>query len=104
VTCSFAQREPPTTIPVKRSTLYTIAVLAALATVFFLLTAGQVREECTVCMDFRGRQNCATARAPAQEEAIQTARSTACGPIAAGMDETIACGNTQPASVQCRTF
>lgn len=86
----------------KRSTLYTIAVVAAIAALFFALTAGQAREECTVCMEFRGRRNCATASAPKQEDAVETARSTACGTIAAGMDETIACGNTPPATVQCR--
>jgi hypothetical protein len=89
---------------VKRSTLYTIAVLAAIAALFFFLTAGQAREECTVCMDFRGRTNCATASAPGRDEAIEGARSTACGPITAGMNESIACGNTQPDSVQCRTY
>ena len=87
----------------KRSTLYTIAVIAAIAALFFALTAGQASEECNVCMDFRGRYNCASASAPTQDEAIQTARSTACGPIATGMDETIACGNTQPATIQCHT-
>jgi hypothetical protein len=89
---------------VKRSTLYTIAVLAAIATLFFALTAGRVREECTVCMDFRGRrQNCATASGPTQQAALEAAVSTACGPVAAGMDETIACSNTQPTTIQCRT-
>lgn len=86
----------------KRSTLYTIAVVAAIAALFFALTAGQAREECTVCMDFRGRTNCAAASAPTREQAIEGARTTACGPIANGMDESIACGNTPPASVQCR--
>jgi hypothetical protein len=88
---------------VKPSTLYAIAGLAAIAALFFFLTAGQVREECRVCMNFRGRTNCAPAAAPTQQEAIETARSTACGPITAGMNESIACGNTPPDSVQCRT-
>jgi len=88
---------------VKRSTLYTIAVVAGIAALFFVLTAGQARHECTVCMDFRGRRNCAKASAPTEEQAIETARGTACGPIATGMDATIACGNTQPASMQCQT-
>lgn len=87
----------------KRSTLYTIAVVAGLMALFFLMTAGTVREECRVCMDFRGRTNCATAAGPTEDAAIETARSTACGPIANGMDESIACGNTPPASVQCRS-
>lgn len=88
----------------KRSTLYTIAVVAAIATLFFALTAGQAKQECTVCMDFRGGHNCAAASAVTEDEAIQTARNTACGPLAADMDATIACGNTQPTSIQCRSL
>ena len=88
----------------KRSTLYTIAVIAALAALFFVMTAGRAREECTVCMDFRGRpQNCATASGPTQQAAIEAAVQTACGPRTSGMDESIACGNTSPTSIQCRT-
>jgi hypothetical protein len=88
---------------IKRSTLYTIAVLAGIAALFFFMTAGTAREECRVCMDFRGRTNCATAAGPTQDAAVETARTTACGPITAGMNDVIACGNTRPASVQCRT-
>jgi hypothetical protein len=55
-------------------------------------------------MDFRGRTNSATASAATEEEALRNARSTACGPIAAGMDETIACGNTPPAKKECKTL
>ena len=87
----------------KRSTVYTIAALAAIATLFFAMTAGKAREECTVCMEFNGHRNCASASAPTVPEAVDAARSTACGPIASGMNETIACGNRQPTTVQCRT-
>jgi hypothetical protein len=87
----------------KRSTLYTIAVIAGIAALFFFMTAGTAREECRVCMNFRGRVNCATAAGPTREAATETARTTACGPITSGMNDAIACGNTPPASVQCRT-
>lgn len=87
----------------KRSTLWTLAAIAAVAALFFYLTAAQATEECTVCMEFRGRSNCATASAPTRDEAEQGARNTACGPIAQGMDETIACGNTPSATVRCRS-
>ncbi len=87
----------------KRSTLYTIAVLIGIAALFFFMTAGTAREECRVCMDFRGRTNCATAAGPTQGAATETAQTTACGPITNGMNDAIACGNTPPASVQCRT-
>ena len=35
-------------------------------------------------------------------EATNGAHTTACGPIASGMNETIACGNTAPALVECK--
>jgi hypothetical protein len=87
----------------KRSTLYTIAVLAGIAALFFVMTAGTATEECRVCMEYGGRTNCATAAGSTQAAATETARTTACGPITAGMNDVIACGNRAPASVQCRT-
>jgi len=87
----------------KSSTLYAIAVIAGIAALFFVMTAGTAKEECRVCMDFRGRYNCATAAGPTEAAATETARQTACGPITSGMDDAIGCGNTAPASVQCRT-
>ena len=87
----------------KRSTLYTIAVVAGIAALFFIMTAGTAKEECRVCMDYEGRSNCATAAGPTRDAAIETARTTACGPITAGMNDVVACGNRAPASVQCRS-
>jgi hypothetical protein len=87
----------------KRSTLYTIAVVAGIAALFFLMTTGSAKQECEVCMEFAGRSNCATAAGPTQEAALEGAKTTACGPITSGMNDAIACGNRAPASVQCRT-
>ena len=52
-----------------------------------------------VCMEYRGRTNCATASGTTKEEAIRTATDTACATISAGMTESIQCGRTPPASV-----
>ena len=87
----------------KRSTLLTIAVVLAIAALFFYMTTAKASQECTVCMEFRGQRNCATAVGPTQEQAREGAQTTACGPIASGMDQSIACGRTPPATVQCRT-
>lgn len=87
----------------KRSTLYTIAAVAGIAAMFFLMTAGTAKQECRVCMEYAGRSNCATAAGPTDAAAVETAKTTACGPITAGMNDVIACGNRPPASVQCRT-
>lgn len=87
----------------KRSTLITLAVIAAVIGLFFYMSTAGATEECTVCMEFNGRTNCATAAGGTPAEATETAQNTACGPIASGMNESIACGNRAPLSVQCRT-
>ena len=86
----------------KRSTLYTLAALLAVAALFFFMTTARAKVECRVCMDYHGRSNCATALGPTQEAAHEGAQTTACRPIASGMDQQIECGRTPPASVQCR--
>lgn len=87
----------------KRSTLLAIAGVLGVLALFFFMTTAKAKEECRVCVEFRGRSNCATAVGQTREQAREGAQTTACGPIASGMDETIACGNTPPATVQCRT-
>ncbi len=87
----------------KRSTVITLAVLALIIALFFYMSTASANEECTVCMEFQGRSNCATGAGSTAAEATQTAHSTACGPITSGMNESIACDNRVPVSVQCRT-
>lgn len=86
----------------KRSTLITLAVIAVVIGLFFYMSTARATEECSVCMEFNGRTNCATAAGRTPAEATETAHTTACGPIASGMNESIACGNRAPLSVQCR--
>ena len=86
----------------KRSTLITLAVIAVVIGLFFYMSTARATEECTVCMESNGRTNCATAAGRTPAEATETAHTTACGPIASGMNESIACGNRAPLSVQCR--
>ena len=62
------------------------------------LSLGQVKVE--VCMEFNGRTECRTAAAPTEEEAISTATTNACGLLASGRDQNIACSNTPPKSVR----
>ncbi|HSD30437.1 MAG TPA: hypothetical protein VLB49_00895 [Gemmatimonadales bacterium] len=87
----------------KRSTLITLIVVVAIAGLFFYMTTARASTTCEVCMSFDGRTNCATAVGPTEEDAREGAQTTACGPIASGMDQSIACGRTEPVSVRCRT-
>ena len=86
----------------KRSTLYGIAGVLAVAALFFVMTTARAKVLCRVCLDFRGRTNCATALGASADAAREGAQATACGPIASGMDEQIACGRAAPAVVQCQ--
>jgi len=87
----------------KRSTLVTLAVIAVVIALFFYMSTARADTECHVCMDFQGRSNCATAAGRNAHDATEAAQNTACGPIVSGMNETIACGNTPPRDVQCKT-
>ena len=87
----------------KRSTLFSIAAVLAVAALFFIMTTARAKVECRVCMEFQGRTNCASALGPTEQAAREGARTTACGPIASGMDQQIGCGRTPPALVQCQS-
>jgi hypothetical protein len=88
---------------VKRSTLIVLIVVIAIAGLFFYMTTAHATTTCQVCVTYGGRSNCASAVGQDEKEAREGAQTTACGPIAAGMDASIACGRVEPTSVQCRT-
>jgi hypothetical protein len=79
-----------------------LAAALAGAILYIVLSPSRLGKlSCEVCMEFDGRKDCRTARAPSEEEAIVTARDNACAQIAFGRDDSIRCGNTQPSSVRC---
>jgi len=86
-----------------RGKYFTIAILLAFVAFLAWTTLSAQKATCDVCMDYHGRRNCASASASSEEEALTSARNTACGPLAFGMNESIECGNTPPATRQCRT-
>ena len=86
----------------KRSTLLTVAAVIAVGLLFFYMTTARANQECNVCVEFQGGSNCATALGSTVGEATETAHKTACGPLVRGMNETIACDNRAPVSVQCK--
>ncbi|HVH66769.1 MAG TPA: hypothetical protein VM716_02800 [Gemmatimonadales bacterium] len=76
--------------------------MLAIAALFFFMTTARAKVRCSVCMEFRGRTNCAAAVGATEQAAREGAQTTACGPIASGMDQQIGCGRTPPTSVQCQ--
>lgn len=87
----------------KRGTLITIVVVVAFGALLLFNTLSAQKVECNVCVEFNGRQNCATASHETEEEARRSAQTTACGTLASGMNESIACDRTIPRASQCRT-
>ena len=89
------------TRPGKLVTLLVVLVFAG-----FLLwsTLSSQRVECTVTVAFANGRNTATASAASEADAIREAQTAACGPLAQGMNESIACGRIPPISRQCRSL
>ncbi len=87
----------------KRSTLITIVFVVAFGALLLFNTLSAQKHVCSICVEFHGRRNCATASNETEEAALRAAQTTACGTIASGMDQSIACDRTPPISQQCKT-
>jgi hypothetical protein len=85
-----------------RGRLLTVLVLLAFGGFLLWSTLSSQREECTVTVAFNNAQNTATASASSQADATREAQTAACGPVARGMNESIACSRIPPISRQCR--
>lgn len=79
----------------------TLAVLLGFVAFLLWSTLASQHVECTVAVDFRGRNGSATTSASSEANAVREAMTAACGPITGSMDETIACANSTPVSRRC---
>jgi hypothetical protein len=86
------------------SSIVTLIAVVLFAAFLLYSTLASQRVQCAVTVEYEGRRNAATASAATEREAEQQARTTACGPIAAGMNATIACTNRTPVKRDCRTL
>ncbi len=87
----------------KKGTLVTLLLALGFAALLLYSTLSAQQVECSACVTFNGKTNCATASAEDEAAATKQAVTTACGTISAGMDESIRCANTPPERPQCRT-
>lgn len=83
--------------------LLVIGIVLAVGALFFYMTTAHATQECQVCMEFNGQSNCAKAAGRTVDQATEGAHTTACGTLASGMNDQIACQRTPPTRVQCRT-
>ena len=87
----------------KPKTLLTLAVVLAFVGLLAWSTLSAQKSTCEVCVEFNGGRNCAKASANSETDAARAAQTTACGPLASGMDQSIACDNRPAVSKSCRT-
>jgi len=85
-----------------RSTKATLVFLGLFIGVVIYLSARIPQHECEVCLTYHRETVCRTAASGTREASIESAVTSACGTLAAGMTESIRCQNTPPDRVTCR--
>ena len=78
--------------PVLAGVVIVLVILGIMAYSMMNLTSNRVE----VCITFNGVNSCKTARGATQEDAIRTATSNACGELAGGVTDTMACLRSEP--------
>jgi hypothetical protein len=87
-----------------RGKLVTLFAVLAFAALLLWSTLSSQHVQCTVAVEFGGRQGEGAASAASEPEAAREAQTAACGPLTGSMDDRIACSRVPPARRQCRTL
>ncbi|MCH2172834.1 hypothetical protein MK489_18820 [Myxococcota bacterium] len=74
---------------------------AAFLGALLYFTLEETRVECEVCVRFEGKLDCRIASGADERAAIRGGIANACGLLARGVTEAIACDRTEPESVRC---
>jgi hypothetical protein len=88
----------------KRGKTFTLLVVLAFAAFLLWSTLASQRVECSVTVAFGGSEATATASGASEETALREAQTAACGPLARGMNESIACSRVPPITRRCRAL
>jgi len=83
----------------KKAAIIIVIIVAVIGGLTYM-TLSQAGYRAEVCMEFQGKQNCASAAGSSQQQAIRTATDLACATISSGVTDTMACSNTKPISVK----
>ncbi len=83
----------------KRPVLVGILIVAAILGIIVYSSMGLSNNRVEVCIEFKGVQNCKIARASTQEDAIRRAVDNACGEIASGVTDSMACARSEPIKI-----
>ena len=77
-----------------------IVFIAVVVAVLLFSTMNLAKFRVEVCVTFNGRSDCRIASADTEEHALRTATSNACGLLASGVTDSLACEHSVPTSVR----
>jgi hypothetical protein len=85
-----------------RNTIFGLIVLAPVVGVVVYSSFHVSTYECEVCLSFDGRHVCRKVTGETKEEGLRSGMTNACGILAAGVTDTIACERTIPTKAECQ--
>ena len=88
--------------PLSKSIIVGILFAATLLAIMLYETLQLRQYECEVCVELDGRTKCLSVKGESEEQAIQTAKDSACSFIASGRNEIIRCTQKAPISYKCK--
>jgi hypothetical protein len=81
---------------VKKPVLVGILIVAVILGIMIYSSLSLTANRVEVCIAFKDQSRCKTASGATQEAAVRTATENACGEIAGGVTDTMACLRSEP--------
>ncbi len=88
--------------PMSKGTILAIVFGIVVLAIIIYQTLGLRQYECEVCVELDGRTKCVTTKGQDEQQAMQTAKDSACSFISNGRAETIRCSQKPPTSTNCK--
>ena len=83
----------------KKPVLMGILIVAVILGIMVYSSLSLTAHRVEVCIQFNGQTRCKTASGATQIDAIRTATTNACGELAGGVTDTMACLRAEPAKI-----
>jgi cytochrome c biogenesis protein ResB len=83
----------------KKPVLAALAIVGVILGIMVYSMMSLTGNRFEVCIQFNGRNSCKIARGATKEDAIRTATTNACGELAGGVTDTLACLRSEPTKI-----
>jgi hypothetical protein len=89
-------------LPISKAALLGILFGLLVLGVIIYQTLGLRQYQCEVCVEMNGQTKCVAVKGESEQQALQTAKDSACSFVSNGRDENIRCTEKPPVSVKCK--